>query len=277
MQKALPCLAVLSTFASAAYISPEWIRSVEAIIKRTVTYGEITGNIDGVGSATCNDDQKKVLENSMLEVAKLAKSGSDGLDIILDMLTDDKTKYKALSKSDQNRYRETYFTFFGQITKKNQFDLFKGRATLIKTVLDRISPLNVESWPEQITFFCDSTYYQDKDPDGNTWDTVKPPKDAPAKDTRVWKYDYHQSIWSEVKKATDCNLQGATVAGYTLRLNADNNGGKDKPSDRMTFCPAWFDIIKSPEAGKSFTDMDPKADITEGMLMKDFARKSARM
>ncbi|KAL9629089.1 MAG: hypothetical protein Q9164_007026, partial [Protoblastenia rupestris] len=152
-----------------------------------------------------------------------------------------------------------------------------SRATFIKTVLDRVSPLTTESWPEQITFFCDSTYYQDKDDEENTWDQVSPPKEAPAKNSRVWKYDYHQKIWSEVLKATDCNLSGTEVAGFTLRLNEDNDGGKEKPSDRITFCPAWFEVIKSPEAGKSFTDLDPKADIKKGMMMKEFARKAGRI
>lgn len=275
ISKALQYATFYLTVTNAAFISSEWTRATEALIKRAVTFGDISEDI--AKSSICTDDQRKLLEQSMVEAAKLAKAGSDGLSVILNMLTDEKTEYRALPTADRNRIRESYFTFFGRITKKAEFDLFRSRANSIKTVLDRVSPLRTESWPDQITFFCDSTYYQDKDPNGDTWDQVSPPKEAPAKASRVWKYDYHLSIWSEVLQVTDCNQSGTQVAAYTLRLRGDNNGGKDMPSDRITFCPQWFNIVKAPEAGKSFTDLDPKVDIQEGTKMSAFARKAARV
>lgn len=275
ISKVLLYITISSTFTNAAILPSQWTRTAEALLKRAVTYGD-TGE-DKAKSAICSSDQKKVLETSMDEAVKLAKAGSDGLEMILDMLTDEKKRYYALEEPQRNRYKETYFTFFGRITKKDQFDQYRSRATAIKTVLDRVTPLTKEKWPEQITFFCDSTYYQDKDENGDTWKDVKPPKDAPAKPSRVWKYDYHQKIWTEAILQTDCKAEGSTVAAFTANLNANNDGGKEKPSDRITFCPAWFDIIKGPEAGKSFTDLDPKADIQKGMILKDFARKAGRM
>lgn len=275
ISKVLLYITVSLSFTKAAFIPTVWPNTAESLIKRAVTFGD-TG-ASSAKSSICNDDQKKVLGQSMVEAVKLAKAGSDGLSVILDMLTDEKPRYKALSKAEQKRYRETYFTFFGQIKRKDQLDLFRSRANFIKTILDRVSPLTKDSWPEQITFFCDSTYYQDKDDKGKQWNEVSPPKKAPAKANRVWKYDYHRKIWSEVSEATDCNLSGSTVAGFALRLEGKNDGGRENPSDRVTFCPAWFDVIKDPQAGKSFTDLDPRTDIMKGMWMKDFARKGGRL
>lgn len=261
-------LLVCASFAVASKI-PISSRSAQfPAVRRAVTYGD-TSNADAA-SSICNPDQIKVLERSMTETAKLAKAGSDGLAIILDMLTDEKTEYNKLERKEKDRYKDTYFTFFGSITKKDQFEDFKARASFIKTILDRIVPLTVATWPPSITFFCDSTYYQDKDPEGNTWDRVSPPKDAPLKATREWKYDVDKGIWSEVLKMANCAVSGSTVAAWTLPLFAEEK-------DRMTFCPAWFDIITSPEAGKSFTDLDPAVDIQVNTPLKSFTRKSGRM
>lgn len=266
--RALAILLVWLTIANAAIIPILQDLAPTSLTKRAVVYGD-TGNSDA-SSSVCNNDQKTVLERSMTEAANLAKAGSDGLALILDMLTDEKTEYKKLEQKEKDRYRDTYFTLFGRITKKEQFDTFKTRASFIKTILDRFVPLNPGSWPTGITFFCDSTYYQDKDPNGDTWDQVTPPKDVPARASREWKYDYDRKIWSEVSKQANCGVAGTTVAAWTLSFNQEQR-------DRITFCPAWFTIIQQPEAGKSFTELDPAADIQVGSKLKDFTRKSGRM
>lgn len=266
--QALALLLVWLAIANAARIPFSQRPPPTLLAKRAVVYGD-AGNVDA-DSSICNSDQRTVLERSMTEAANLAKAGSDGLALILDMLTDEKTEYNKLERKEKDRYMQTYFTLFGKITKKTEFETFKTRASFIKTILDRIVPLDPKSWPSSITFFCDSTYYQDKDPNGNTWDQVAPPKNAPAKDGREWKYDYDKNIWSEVTKKANCAIAGSTVAAWTLTFNAEQR-------DRMTFCPAWFTIIQAPEAGKSFTDLDPTADIVVGTKLKDFTRKSGRM
>ncbi|KAL9626014.1 MAG: hypothetical protein Q9164_007962, partial [Protoblastenia rupestris] len=101
ISKALLYTTVSLTFTNAAFIPLEWTRAAEALIKRAVTYGD-TGK-DIAKSSICNTDQKNVLEQSMVEVAKLAKAGSDGLSIILDMLTDEKSEYRALPEAERNR------------------------------------------------------------------------------------------------------------------------------------------------------------------------------
>jgi hypothetical protein len=239
-----------------------------SLLKRAVTYGD-TGNEDSK-SSVCNTDQKKVIEQSMGEAAKLAKAGSDGLALILDMLTTEKTEYSKLDRPNKDRIRNTYFTFFGKIRTTAQFPDAINRAKFIKTILDRIVGLTVATWPQNIKIFCDSTYYLDKDADGNTWDKVEPPKDAPAKPTKEWKYDWDEKIWSEVSKYSNCAVDGSTIAGFTLPFNSQQK-------DRMTFCPEWFQIIAQPEAGKSFTDLDPAKDIIVGTKLKDFTRKAGRM
>lgn len=186
------------------------------------------------------------------------------------MLTDDKTKYRALDRKDQIRIRDTYFTFFGKIRKEDQFPLFRDRVKFIKDKLGRIQDLSVETWPSDITFFCDSTYYQDTDADGKRWNEVSPPKKAPAKDFKEWKYDVDRKIWAETSKRSNCHLDGSTTAAYTLNFS-------DEQKDRITFCPEWFSVIKAPEAGPSITDLDPTKDIQKGTLLKTFTRKAARM
>ena len=261
-------LLLCSAIANAATIPISRKLDPKSLIKRAVTYGD-TGN-SGSASSVCNVDQKAVLERSMTETAKLAKAGSDGLAMILDMLTDEKTEYNKLSRSEKDRYKNTYFTLFGKITKKDQFSTFQTRATFIKTIIDRITPLATESWPSSITFFCDSTYYLDQDPDGKTWDQVSPPNLSPPTSNREWKYDYDQRIWSKVNKKANCGVAGSEVAAWTLPLNTEQR-------DRITFCPEWFQITQAPEAGKSITDLDPAVDIQVGAKLKDFTRKSARM
>lgn len=265
---AVALLLIWLAIANAARIPVSQKPPSALLAKRAVVYGD-AGNINA-DSSICNPDQRTVLERSMTEAANLAKAGSDGLALILDMLTDEKKEYGKLERKDKDRYMQTYFTFFGKITEKNQFETFKTRASFIKTILDRISSLDSASWPSSITFFCDSTYYQDKDPNGKTWDQVSPPKDAPAKDGREWKYDYDKIKWSEVSKMANCAIAGSTVAAWTLTSNKERR-------DRITFCPEWFKIIQAPEAGKSFTDLDPDADIKVGTKLKEFTRKSGRV
>ena len=89
------------------------------LVKRAVTWGDTAAHV--ASSAVCNDDQKRIIEHTMPEIVKLAKAGSDGLAIILDALQDDKEKrtvYRALDVKDQNRIRQTYFTFFGEPKEK---------------------------------------------------------------------------------------------------------------------------------------------------------------
>jgi hypothetical protein len=238
-----------------------------SLFKRAVTYGD-TGNGDSQ-SSVCNADQKQVLEQSMGEAVKLAKAGSDGLELILDMLTT-KTRYNQLTRADKDRLRNTYFTFFGKVSTTAQLPDAINRAQFIKTILDRIVDLTVVTWPQSIKIFCDSTYYLDKDADGNTWDQVEPVKDAPAKANREWKYDWDEKIWSEVLQKANCARDGSEVAGWTLPFNSQQR-------DRITFCPAWFQITASSEAGKSFTDLDPTQDIIVGTKLKSFTRKAGRM
>ncbi|MCJ1473602.1 hypothetical protein MMC13_002253 [Lambiella insularis] len=237
---------------------------------KAVTWG--TSKNDKDKSSVCTDTQIKVLIESMPEAAKLAKAGSDGLAIILDMLTEQKPKYNALPKKDRDRIRETYFTFFGRITKKEQFDIFKTRASFIKGILDRIAPLTQSTWPANIRFFCDSTYYQDQNNQGLTWDQVEPPMPPPPP-TKEWKFDKDtgdKGTWAIVRKESNCKVFGSTIAAYTLSFNK-------LEKDRITFCPAWFDIIKSPEAGKSISNLDPAKDIQVGIKLKDFTRKAGRI
>ena len=79
-----------------------------------------------------------------------------------------------------------------------------------------------------------------------------------------------KKIWSEVSKQSDCKASGSTVAAYTVPFN-------DLKTDRITFCPEWFNIIQSPEAGPSITTLDPAKDIQLGTKLKDFTRKGGRM
>lgn len=213
------------------------------------------------------------------QAAKLAAAGSDSLELIQDMLDnwntrDDSPKYYSLDKKDRLRLRETYFTFFGKIDKPEQISASQERLKFIKDRLDRIKNLYVEGWPESIKFFCDSTYYQDKDQNGETWDMVTPPKDNPARDGREWKYDYDRKIWSEVLKKINCGLAGSDVSAYTWSFRDDLT---DRIWDRITFCPQWFNIIKAPDAGPSFTGLNPAIDIKAGTLLKQFTRKAGRV
>ena len=121
-------LLVFGALANAALIPSKQNPAISHPNKK-VTWGD--SNNDNAKSSVCSDTQTKVLVQSMSEAAKLAKAGSDGLDIILDML-DAQTKYKALARKDQNRVRETYFALFGAITSRKQFDTFKTRALFIK-------------------------------------------------------------------------------------------------------------------------------------------------
>jgi hypothetical protein len=186
------------------------------------------------------------------------------------MLSDQKTKYHGMEEKQRHRYKDTFFTFFGAITKKDQIDTAKDRVQFIRERLERLKDLSVESWPSAIKIYCDSTYYQDKDDEGQTWDQKEPPLPAlsnPA--TKEWKFDYDVTPgeWSEVLKQSNCHGTRPT-AGYTLPFN-------DQKSDRMTFCPEWFNKVK--EAGTSLSDINPAEDIKEGAKLQDFARKSARM
>jgi hypothetical protein len=184
------------------------------------------------------------------------------------MLTDEKVKYRALDLKDRVRIRYTYFTFFGKIRSTIDFPWHQEHIKWIKTRLDRLRDLSVESWPQDIKFFCDSSYYQDKDNQGRTKDEVSPPKDKTPARKMEWKYDWDQQIWAEAYLASDCHKDGGTVAAYTLRF-------PDVKKDRITFCPQWFEVTKA--AGKSFTDLDREKDIVEGDNLSMFARRSGRI
>ncbi|MCJ1386996.1 hypothetical protein MMC17_010125 [Xylographa soralifera] len=77
-------------------------------------------------------------------------------------------------------------------------------------------------------------------------------------------------MWFEVSKQSDCKAAGSEVAAYNLPSN-------DLKTDRTTFCPIFFTIIQSPEAGPSITNLDPAKDIQVDTKLKDFTRKAGRI
>lgn len=258
-------LLLWSAIVNAAIVPISQNGDPKSLFKRAVSYGD-TGN-PAAASSICNDEQKAILERSMTETVNVTKAGSNGLAIILDMLTEEKTEYKKLTLSERERYRKTFFTFFGRIKNKEQFADFRTRATSIKTSLDLVVPLTVESWPPSITFFCDSTYLQDTDPDENTWDKV--PTLTKLKDTREWKYDYDQKRWVDIYKTAKC-VPEVELGGFTLPFN-------EQGKDRTTFCPNWFTATQKEDVGKTITDLNPETDIKVGTKLYDFRRKSVRV
>ena len=209
----------------------------------------------------------------MTEAAQLAKAGSAGLALILDMLTDEKIEFNRLTRNEQDRYRDTFSTFFGQITKKDQYSLFRKRASFIKTILDRIAPLTPESWPSSITLFCDTTYYSDEDRSGKTWNQMKLPGNKgpqPAIKGLEWKYDEDQMQWLQNDKNANCDIDNTSMYAFTEAFSADRR-------DRITICPALFTKVQSPEAGKSFTDIDPAVDIQVGTMLDELGKNFGRM
>ena len=149
----------LSTFWVGAAVIESHARSyaLNPLAKREVTYGVAPS--DAAQSAVCNEEQRRILNGGMLDTVKIAKAGADGLAIILDMLTEDKKVFNQLSATERHRYQETYFTFFGRIEDKSQWQLFRNRASTIKASLDRLSALTLETWPKDIVIFCDSSYF----------------------------------------------------------------------------------------------------------------------
>lgn len=246
--------------------------AINPLAERVVTYG--LAQSDAAKFAVCNADQKKVLEQAMGEAAKLAKAGADGLAIILDMLSEERTEFNKLSETERNRYRETYFTFFGRIEDKSQWQLFRDRASFIKASLDRISPLTVETWPKTIVIFCDSSYYQLKDRDGNTSDQIPSLRNQVIPEQRQIMFDTDRNGWFAPYKQVNCSAPGSKIAGYTTRVTTSNSIKGTVPLDRITFCPLWFKFIKAPATGKSFTDLDPSKDIQQGTSMTVFETKA---
>ena len=237
---------VINTACALAAAMPQ---SKQHLSKRAVTFGQVSANV--AQSSVCSGAQRTFLEDRMGETVHLARAGSEALNSVIQALSDgtEHAKYVSLPAAERVRLQWTYYTFFGnvqqerdqpnipqeqRITKEQQ----KARVRRMKDILDNIEALDVGTWLEQITIFCDSSYLQDTDPDGKKASELTPPLPPPG-DKRTWKYDYHLQKWANVLTQSDCSLAGSTTAGHTDNLRSVNGGGAENPSDRITFCPNW--------------------------------------
>ena len=264
-------LSSLNTFqASAAVIgSQAHSRAPNPLAERAVTYG--LAPYDAKNTSLCDDEQRRVIEQGMRDAVRLAKAGADGLAIILDMLTEERTEFNKLIDTEQHRYQATYSTFFGTIDAKSQWQLFRDRASFIKASLDRLSLLTIETWPKDIIIYCDSSYYQDKDGAGKTLLEVFP--DAVSQEGTIVKFDSLVNRWLRIAEASDCSFPGSGVYGFTTQLARAGPNGTTVPVDRITFCPYWFSYIKSLTNGKS---TPTAATIQRGTSLGAFVKKAGR-
>ena len=262
----LSLLSCLNTFwASAAVIHS---RALNPLTERAVDYRLAPDDV--TLTSLCNEQQRPVIEQGMRDAVRLAKAGSDGLAIILDMLTEERTEFNKLSDTEQHRYQATYFTFFGTIEAKSQWQLFRDRASFIKPSLDRLSLFTIETWPEDIFIYCNS-YYQDKDRAGKTYVEAFP-DDAVSQEGTIVKFDSLVQRW--VRIAYDCGLPGREVQAFTGRLGRLNSKGEILPPvDRITFCPDWFNYIQDLTNDISISSMPT---IEWGTSLEAFFKKAGR-
>lgn len=262
-----------STFWVSAAVIDSQARSyaLSPLTERDVTYGSVSS--DAANSAVCNDGQRKILEQGMRDAVRLAKAGADGLAIILDMLTEEKTTFNKLSETERHRYQETYYTFFGKIEYKSQWPLFRKRASFIKRNLDRLSALTIETWPEGITIYCDSSLYQNKDNNGRTADQIPSLQESAPRPGFKFFFDTVSNQWIETSPFSNCSNSKVSVEAYTIRGSKLNSKGVLERQDRITFCPSYFGLFKPPTTGQS---VPASSLIRPGLPLSAFNRKAGR-
>ena len=255
--------AVIDSQASSYALSP--------LEERKVTYGVVQSDV--AKSAECNLQQKKIIGRGQYDTVRLAKAGADGLAVILDMLTEEKTTFNKLSEPERHRYRETYSTFFGRVEDKNQWPLFRKRASFIKASLDRLSALTIETWPSNITIYCDSSYFKTTDNEGRTSDQVPALKGAVLKPILKFLFDTDFNQWAGVTPYVNCSDSNGRVEAYTTRGTKLNTNGVRERRDRITFCPYYFIGPKDPATGQPV--IAPSV-VRPGLPLSAFSTKAGR-
>ena len=245
--------------------------ALSPLAEREVTYG--VSSSDATKSAVCNEGQRTILEQGMRDTVRLAKAGADGLAVILDMLTEEKTAFNKLNETERHRYQETYYTFFGRAEDKNRWPLLRKRASFIKASLDRLSALTVETWPKNITLYCDSSYFQNKDNDGRTSDQVPLLQKTVLKPGLKFLFDTDFNQWSGVSPVVNCSDSNGRVEAYTSRGTRLDSNGVVERRDRITFCPVYFSAFKVPTTGQS---VPTPSVIQPGLSLRAFSRKAGR-
>ena len=187
------------------------------------------------------------------------------------MLTEEKTEFNKLSEAERRRHRETYFTFFGRIAEKSQWQIFRNRAPFIKASLDRIARLTIETWPTNTKVYCDSSYFQDKGRNGKSADQFQT---TVLREGTEIKYDAIWNRWFVVSKLTNCGVSGAVNVGFTSRTTSLNSKGETVSLDRITFCPFWFRFIKNPPPGETISP--PSKALRQGYPLKFLETEAAQ-
>ena len=258
---------------AAAVIDPQahHLHAPSPVVKRDVTYGNVFS--DAAKSSVCTEGQRTILEQCMRDAVQLAKAGADGLAIILDMLTEEKTVFNQLSEPERHRYSETYYTFFGRVEEdQSQWPIFRTRASNIKASLDRLSALTIETWPKSITIYCDSSYYQTADLLGRTADQIpalQQQQQAVVEPGFTFLFDSGSNSWVNTSpKKTNCSDPSTRVDAYTTHRTKVNSEGVSERLDRMVFCPVYFRAIGVVPTAQSF--------IRPGLSLAAFQRKAER-